>query len=271
MSSFYSVIRYVPDPIANESINIGVVVFGEGKPTFRFLKRWNRAHYFGKETTGFLREFADSMSSGQIDMFDKEDLTNEDVLKSVLGRWRNSVQFTSPRGSLRSPDQLLGEVVKIYLREAIPQGKNKRILREQAVALAARTVHHVIADRFGAAGKILVKRRFALEGNLDKHDFDLVIANGSPYLGAYALSFQVPDTVGLRREIDAAAFALEDVRKADRRLPLAVVAVPSKKTNDAYDRAKRIFRSVGAQFIEHEKFENFSTKIVKQMPQEVAA
>ena len=28
MSSYYSVVRYVPDPVADERINVGVVVFG---------------------------------------------------------------------------------------------------------------------------------------------------------------------------------------------------------------------------------------------------
>ena len=41
MTSFYSVVRYVPDPIAEEAINIGVVAFKEGKLRFRFVEDWS--------------------------------------------------------------------------------------------------------------------------------------------------------------------------------------------------------------------------------------
>jgi len=38
MASYYSIIQYVPNPIANERINIGVLIFDEKEIKVNFLE-----------------------------------------------------------------------------------------------------------------------------------------------------------------------------------------------------------------------------------------
>jgi Protein of unknown function (DUF3037) len=47
MVSRYSVIRYVPNPSADERINIGVLVSDEQEVRVRFLQNWERVRCFG--------------------------------------------------------------------------------------------------------------------------------------------------------------------------------------------------------------------------------
>jgi hypothetical protein len=47
MTSWYSVIQYVPDPIAGELINIGLLVSDEQEVQVHFLQNWERVRCFG--------------------------------------------------------------------------------------------------------------------------------------------------------------------------------------------------------------------------------
>src|SRR5260370_37129633 len=58
-TSYYAIVRYVPDPIRGEQLNIGVVVTN-GAGEFidaRVASDLQRAKTFGGEDTGFLKDF----------------------------------------------------------------------------------------------------------------------------------------------------------------------------------------------------------------------
>ena len=58
MVSRYSIIQYVPNPIADERMNIGVLAFDNENVRVQFLRNWSRVHDFGGENIRFLRDFA---------------------------------------------------------------------------------------------------------------------------------------------------------------------------------------------------------------------
>jgi hypothetical protein len=127
MPSYYSIIRYVPNPIAEEAINVGVAVFGGGSaPLFRFIGDWTRARQFGGESTEFLQRFAKQVASAQLGIFSESGAWDESKLRSVLGRWHNSIQFTSPRASLKEPAALLDEVATDFLHGAVKREALRR-------------------------------------------------------------------------------------------------------------------------------------------------
>ena len=49
MATFYSVIQFVPDPVADERMNAGVVVFGNGRILVRFVENWGRLQRFSNQ------------------------------------------------------------------------------------------------------------------------------------------------------------------------------------------------------------------------------
>jgi hypothetical protein len=124
MASRYSVIQYVPNPIADERINIGVLVFDEQEVRVHFLQNWERVRHFGlPEDIDLLKNFAHEMEEVTKEGFlfpgdrsDDESPAHERLMKVVRG-WMNSVQFTEPRRSLASVDQLLDDVAQTYLLE----------------------------------------------------------------------------------------------------------------------------------------------------------
>lgn len=89
-TSYYVVIRYVPDPIADEAVNFGVAVFRGADVQWRFLRDWSRVDALSRgRSTEFLRDFvrgAAAMRPAEIQRASRE--------------WTNSIQITPPRASM---------------------------------------------------------------------------------------------------------------------------------------------------------------------------
>ncbi len=122
MVSRYSVIQYVPDPIANERINIGVVAFDNNTVLTKFVKKWERVRNFGGEEISFLKDFAHRMENGAKDglLFPGDEpngVPNQERLLKIAQGWMNSIQFTEPRGSLNTVNDLLEDIASTYLHE----------------------------------------------------------------------------------------------------------------------------------------------------------
>jgi len=242
MPSYYSIVRYVPDPVTDERLNIGIIVYGEGKILSRFLGNWGKARIFGGEDIRFLREFAEEIEQRQLNLFTTEGRWNERTLQTISSHWKNSIQLSEPKASLKSPDELLLDISSRYVREQTHrprQHKDKReVVRLGLRALSVSFLRHNHLPLPSA----FIKRRHLVEGKRDQHSFDLVVGNGHPFFAAEALSFQGEYSPEMRQEVDAALWVIEDVRKADKKLPLAVLALPPSGKMLLYDKAKRIFK-----------------------------
>src|SRR6266496_1389754 len=120
MASHYTVVHYVPDPISDERINVGVLVFGDGRIRSRFLSSWRRVQQFGTGDVSFVRDFASRIeqTTGLQPPIDepvgREALT-ETRLRQMIGRWVNSIQFSEPKASLLAPERLLDEMCRRFL------------------------------------------------------------------------------------------------------------------------------------------------------------
>jgi Protein of unknown function (DUF3037) len=131
MASRYSVIQYVPNPNADERINIGVLVSDEQDVRVRFLQNWERVRNFRmSEDIDLLKNLAHKMQE-----FTKKellfpgdypsDLPAHERLMKVARGWMNSIQFTEPCDSLASVDQLLEDKAQTYLLEPLQVVKNE--------------------------------------------------------------------------------------------------------------------------------------------------
>lgn len=240
MPTYYTVVQYVPDPVIDERMNIGVIVFGDGRLRARFLENWHRVRSFGGENISFIRTFVKDL-----------DRMGEEDIRRVAETWQHSIQLTKPAGSLLTADKLLVDVSSRYLRGLTPPEKTYRS-RQEAVALTRRRVKEALDLRLGKEGRQLIKVDYQIQGKFGSHEFDVGAGNGRPFFAARALSFEKPEeSKALAREIEATAFAVSDVRKEEESIPLGVVVLPPKKENrDTYLAAVHVFRAVEAQVIE---------------------
>jgi hypothetical protein len=276
MASRYSVIQYVPNPIADERINIGVLVFDEEIIKVHFLNSWERVNSFGRENTKFLRDFAKRMeeSSKNDLLFPSDDPNNGqsrvDRLRKISRGWINSIQITEPRGSLENVDSLFEDAINTYLVDEIPVQQNMRD-REEAKKIVIASLKNVSNARFGKdANKLLKKGKGAIiKGKEDIHNFDVSFANGRPYLAAHGVSFEIRTT---KETLHALAYSIQDVKKRNYDFPLAIVILPPKpefpdysRLLDTYNHTKESYTNLGASVLGEEEFPTWTDRILEKV------
>src|SRR4051812_42929624 len=124
MPTTYTVVQYVPDPIAEERLNVGVIAASGDHIRARFLSNWLRAERFGNSSVQNLREFARHVEYAAAEPGPELQLggpseLNETRLRELAGRWVNSIQFTTPRVSLLEPDAVIDQLARRFLHETI--------------------------------------------------------------------------------------------------------------------------------------------------------
>jgi hypothetical protein len=234
MPSHYSVVRYVPDPIADERINVGVIVLGDDGARVRFLNRWERVREFAEGDVKFLKAFARDVQDRQMVLGDVQEAWTVEQLRKYAGEWRNTIQITEPRASLKSPADLMDEISRRFLVDVAAAAPAYRT-RTDAVTLAAQVVRAALRERLGnLQARELLKTRYVLAGARASHHFDVVAANGHPQFAAQALSLEVPESRHVERAINASGWSLQDVKHRQHDFPMAILAlVPAMGGVDA--------------------------------------
>jgi hypothetical protein len=254
MPSYFTVVQYVPDPVVDERINIGVIVFGEGQVTSRFVENWNHVRSFGSESINYLRKFANEV-----------DRMDENSIRKCAETWSHSIQLTKPAGSLLSPPRLLVDMSSRYLREWAFPTKTYRG-RLQAIGMARTTIRKAAEGLMGREAKRLIKNDLLVHGPEGEHPFDVGAENGRPYFAARALSFEGGREDAMIRHVESTAFALEDVRKLEQDLPLAIFVLPPKKTSQIFDQAIGLFEK-HATIVKEDELENWATSMAQLVDQ----
>jgi Protein of unknown function (DUF3037) len=267
MVSRYSVIQYVPNPIANERINVGVLAFDDEIVRVHFLSRWDRVRCFGAtESIDFLRDFAHRMEEAVADglLFPGDEAgatPKHERLTKVAKGWINSIQFTEPHGSLEDVDSLLEDTTKTYLLEITPE---KRKLRDRQAAARAATSHvrKIVKQHFGdEKAKELIRIDYELKGGRKEHKFDVTVANGRPFLAAHGISFEIQTPESL---VDSLAFMILDVKASNQEFPIGIVVLPPKQAsqdykrlNNVYQKTTRTYQELGAKVLQENEVESW--------------
>lgn len=248
MPAYYTVVQYVPDIIMGERINAGVIAFDGDQVKVRFVRKWSRikkfANYDIRHLQNFFRDIEKSLHA-----FNFADPLNEDRIREMASKWGGSIQFTSPRGSLLSLEELIEDVGRRFLIDDFESKKRPRDKRHIR-SLAHRELTRALRLHGGEDAVHLLRRDYTVRGKLEGHPFDLAIANGQPKLAAGALSFEIPDPDLLDHQISAAAWSFQDVRERYPKMNLAAVVFPGDKRSKPYQRATDLFDGLGVEVVE---------------------
>ena len=275
MTAHYTVVQYVPDPTADERVNFGVIVWDGERVLSRFVGDWRRVRAFGGEDIRFLRDFARSISektSAELRLPEVGDEIDPQTLTNMISEWSYSIQFTDPRGSLKSADALLGEAAGLYLREAARPVHRGARTRMAAVRIAHNSLFTAVQERAGEDVEEIVKRNETVEGRYDQHRFDVVLANGRLFGALHAISFEIRESEHLEKEVEATAWTLDDVRKRHRTLPLGVLVLPPKGKGSfpLYSRAVKVYRKLNAEVITEKKMDTWARQRAQTIPTRTA-
>ena len=267
MASRYSIVQYVPNPIADERINIGVVAFDDNDVRVQFLNNWSRVQAFGREDIHFLRDFAKRMnfaaSEGLLFPGDEPDGTpKHERLKKIAQGWINSIQFTEPHGSLDNVENLLEDIAQTYLVNVVPT-KTKRNRQDAARITTSIIRKTLISYDDKPALKEMLKNDFPVKGSHKEHKFDAVVANGQPYFAAHGISFEVHIPESLQ---DSISWMISDVKESNPKLPIGIVALPPKQEWQDYEKLNKVYkttistyRSLGAEVLQENEVQSWAS------------
>ncbi|HEY0649499.1 hypothetical protein [Phenylobacterium sp.] len=252
MPSKYTLIQYRPDRGSDERLNIGVIAWDADGAHVVFLESWERARLFGGQDVAFLREFAQSMERRlpeEIELLAGE-LTDE-LVERWLGDVAHSVQLTPAQGAPEGAKKLVASLAARFLYSPPPRAKKGRY-RRAAVSHAYRIIKAAVGAKASKGAKPQVHLHRPLEGKFGEHLFDLVLSDGKPLAGVAAISFEVRSRARLQSEVDAVAWALDDVHRLDKGMPLAVFVRPptNPEAEQVFLAASKTFNGLGAKVMQ---------------------
>jgi hypothetical protein len=241
MTSQYSVIQYLPEPLSGELVNLGVVAFDdEGSVEFRELKDWTRARNFAGVTNKGLQNAFESL---------RDALKNSDAVlvtvRDLVQSFNGSLRLTEPRMSMASADETAESIATIVLHERIgSHGLAKTSLIRSSLASFENSLNK--AGLGDIESKVLV-RRTKLVGRLDPHTMDLGLKNGKVLWAGRALAF--PERM-IPNEVTLTAWTMRDLQESKNGPEVSVVIRPPQdRARKDFKRATELFEASGVDVV----------------------
>lgn len=236
----YSIVQSVPDPIANERINVGVIVVGSDATIHvRTLSSWKRVECLVQDDISYIREFMEGLERLSIHAaLPAQSSFTDWEPETDINRWLlpyieeagNLIQFTALQPSLEEPIELADRLARQYLKE---QERSRRVVvdKNAVVHRATGAIRNALASRVGGSkARGIVQTHVVTPGKLSKHlHLDIAVKNGHLYAGCQALSFQTLTYRELEQQASSAILSLNDLRQRDGDVVLnLVVAFPQQ-------------------------------------------
>jgi DUF3037 family protein len=252
MITRYSVVQYVPNPLADERINIGVIAWDEQEMSCKFLSNWKRVQSFGHEDIGYVREFVAKTSSAldrnaSPDLFGNSPGLDVSQLEKMIGTWHHSIQFTPPRTSVKNPQSLIQDLTPMFLPAPLEHQVPRS--RRTAAKIAAKRLQNAIAQRDPRYVSKILKTNLSLKGACSSHELPVALANGHLLAGVETLSFEIKEHKTLELEFDAVCWTCVDVKEKHRKAQLAVFALGPKRKSELFQKAGKVLRKLEVAFI----------------------
>jgi hypothetical protein len=121
---FYTVIRYVPNSLAEEFVNIAVVVFAEDAALCQ-VKDLEDALTFGSYADqACLEEFCSRLKSGcetnDLSLIEAPNFNDRlQAIRHTSKSWMNSIQLRTPYASIASIEDTLKDIARIFLLQPL--------------------------------------------------------------------------------------------------------------------------------------------------------
>lgn len=252
MTSRYALVQFHPDPTSDERLDVGVIAWDAAGAHVVFIESWERVHAISLDEVRQLQDFAELVRARLADggglPFDEAtgELADEFAAAPAPG-----IRLSPVRSAPEAASKLVASLsAQLHYPPAAPKARRVRD-RRIAASHAHGAILAALRKRAPKEAARLVHARRMLDGKFGQHLFDVVLAGDEPTAAVDALSFEVTSPRHLQRDVDAIAWALDDVRKLHGKLPLAVFILPPTNpgAEGVLKAASKVFRGVGASLI----------------------
>jgi hypothetical protein len=236
---YYSLVQVVPDLVRGERMNVGVVAWDvkSSEGAVRFTKQRQRLRALGLVDPAFLRDFEvwlkEALAMPGQELFATpgrpEKPWSLKEMKRAASDWAGVIQLSEPHPSRgESAADVADEVYDraVHLRAPLSDAEaGKRAIRRSV----ATTVRNALKRRFGETSPVTVRVTQEVSGAVDSHVFDVVLSNGDPRSVLVTPNLRDPRTTEVRRDLDAAAWSVQDVSSTSADIRFGLVRDPAAR------------------------------------------
>lgn len=258
MTSYYSLVQFTADPLADERVNLGLILLGDddGIPAVHLAHGdlVRAAQLMGPDINA--GDLEDLLTGVQEDLDPLSgDVDAVDLLRSLATRRERSLTITAPRASTLS----LGELHERVAARALPVRPTVSRARDRrsAVALARRGLVRAVQL---SNVHVAVKSNVAVQGQRQPHHVELGLVNGSVRHGVSGLSLEGPQGVARAREIDALKWLVDDVKAQDEAFPMSIVLLTQEA--EPMSQELTVLRGLGAEFVQESALDDWAIRAV---------
>lgn len=269
----YSIVRFVPDPVKDERINIGIVAVGEdGAPSARFISDLKKVRRFSPEHVDLARQCLDHLADWLVPAqphFGQE-VINADGLAVLATEYRNMVQFSEPMVALMTVDEVVdfefGRFVERPDEDESVQHRPSTLVYNAAMLSLGQNLER----RFSKTGisRHLLHRNVDMTGALSNHTFGLAVQNGQPYLAAQVVSLR-NGFKDVERAIGSVAWDIRDVRDRGGDIRLSVLLTDpgaDKRVSKLGTKAHGLFHELGADVVNPSEIGDWAEDVALALP-----
>jgi len=204
--AYYSMLRWTPDPLLGETLNVGLLVFAEDGRWARFSRRAFRSRANQMATADQIEVAEAWINSFEIGagVDSRTGDLNAPVTKSDVHRWAadsvSSLSFTTPSAAIgTSTDELWESLSDRYLGAARAAARTEVVAKPTGSFERRTVVRDFVAQcRDVPALREVVHRGETVRGRRLDHRLDVTIRNGQLAAVAHAIPF----AYGSEAEID---------------------------------------------------------------------
>lgn len=267
MRYVYSIVRFVPDPVRGEFVNIGMIVGSEETDEWqlRLVDNMKRARALdGQGILSSVWRYVTELET-RLDLFEEAVEASEEPSERISEKWLeklwedfgNVVQLSRP--APLDTDSIIAAFDLLFPQFIIdPESRRYNFQKKNVATAALRRAYREYGLQKGAN----LFETPTVSGRHHRERFDFAVANGNAVQLTHTFSFQLPDKEKLAEDIKAWAFTVEDIRTSggnavkDARqvqvpadVPIAIAYVPPSDQSGAIalDEAMRAFERVRAE------------------------
>ena len=266
MASYYSVLRYVPDPIAGESVNVGVLVIRGKEAHVLLLGDWSRVQKFSAASSKEIQRLAKEIQADPVSCLGIHPECAPEQLNESLADWTNCLQFSTVRAATEDPATLDATLERLFLVEPIGRQVTPAQRRAQLISTAMAEVRTAFQRRFDRMPRKFVHKARRVDGFRTWHPVDVALANGELYAGAFALPFAIRQPERQLHDTDATAFAVEDILEAKPETRLTVILDAAERDSQSYDRAIELFSNLHVETVTASEISQWASRAVMLIP-----
>ncbi len=248
---YYSVVRYVPNSLRDESINLGVVLEAyEEQPRqklYRFVENYHRAAKIDPKLKGAMLERAIKPSLERVATeADNTNFTLSDIIANFAG---GRVQLTQPR--LAMTKNLEAELEKLYGRFVVEEKDERQHgISETSLKKDVRNVfvnHGIDARRLEYGTP---QRPLLVEGKKARHEFDFKVRVNGFFDLMRCISFDVEDYEAKVNAAKELVYEANDVKeRREKANIISILQPPTRLVEEdrvsAFKDAREILRGEG--------------------------